>query len=277
MIGYKATDANMQCRGFQFELGKTYTHTGELKLCNSGFHFCEQPSGVWEYYNATGTRIFKVECEDVSPEKDETVGACIKRVCRTIKFLEEIKIDGHCNTGDSNTGDRNTGDCNTGDSNTGDRNTGDSNTGNCNTGNCNTGYRNTGYRNTGDRNTGDRNTGNCNTGNCNTGDRNTGYRNTGDSNTGNCNTGDRNTGYRNTGDSNATNRSAGLFCQKEPKVIVFDVQTKFTYDEFIAKCPACFELGQLLQRKAEFDYTQFSHIPGWTLEKIKSLHEKLAK
>ncbi len=58
---------------------------------------------------------------------------------------------------------------------------------------------------------------------------------------------------------------------------MFDVQTKLTYDEFIAKYPAYFELGQLLQSKDAFDYNRFSHIPGWTLKKIKSLHEKLAK
>jgi hypothetical protein len=97
------------------------------------------------------------------------------------------------------------------------------NTGDRNTGNCNTGNRNTGDRNTGNCNTGDRNTGNCNTGNCNTGDRNTG-----NCNTGNCNTGDSNTGM-----FNSTNYSNGIFCTKEPKICIFNIQTKMTMHDFL--------------------------------------------
>jgi len=150
MTGYKATDKNMRCRGFQFELGKTYELDKEepLVLCEYGFHFCEHPSGPWAYYFESGTRIFKVEAEDVIAAPTEA-GADFKRVCRKITLTEEVKIGG-----DRNTGDRNTGDGNTGNSNTGDGNTGDGNTGNRNTGDGNTGYGNTGNRNTGYGNTG---------------------------------------------------------------------------------------------------------------------------
>jgi hypothetical protein len=144
---------------------------------------------------------------------------------------------------------------------------GDLNTGDRNTGDLNTGYLNTGDRNTGDRNTGDLNTGNWNTGDLNTGDLNTGY----------LNTGDRNTGDRNTGNWNATNRSCGLFCSAEPNIIVFDVPTNMSMNEFLSKHPECRTLGEKLMYDDLFNYAEFSSIPGWTLEKCKELHGKFIK
>ena len=315
MTGYKATDKDMRCQGFQFELGKWYKHEGDVKLCHSGFHFCVHPSGPWSYYYAAGTRVFKVEAKDAYEEY--TPGADLKIVCREIRITEELHTTGDGNTGDSNTGNWNTGDNNTGHGNTGYgntgyNNTGHRNTGDNNTGDGNTGYRNTGYNNTGHRNTGDNNTGYRNTGDNNTGDGNTGYRNTGDNNTGDGNTGDGNTGYRNTGDNNtghgntgygntghrntghrntgygntgdnntgdgnATNRSGGFFCAKEPCVMSFDKQTKLTYDQYLSKYPNAAKLGELLQGDSPFVYLEFKNLPGWTLAKCKALHKKHIK
>jgi len=170
ITGYKATDENMCCRGFQYELGKWYEHNERLEMCVSGFHFCEYPSGPWSFYPEG--RLFKCEAEYVL--MSEGPGADLKHVAKRIRLVEEIKVGGDGNTGDRNTGHWNTGNGNTGQWNTGDRNTGHWNTGNGNTGHWNTGYGNTGDRNTGDRNTGDRNTGHWNTGNGNCGDYHSG-------------------------------------------------------------------------------------------------------
>ena len=156
ITGFKATDENMCCKGFQFKLGKWYTFKGELKLCKKGFHFCQYPSGPWSYYDFG--RLFKVEVKQVFLSVGP--GSDLKHVAKKIRLIEEIEIDGDRNTGNSNTGNSNTGNGNTGDGNTGDGNTGD---------------RNTGYRNTGNSNTGDGNTGN---GNC--GNNHTGYLSTGE-------------------------------------------------------------------------------------------------
>ena len=66
----------------------------------------------------------------------------------------------------------------------------------------------------------------------NEGKGNTGLGNTGNWNTGDSNTGYRNTGDRNTGDWNKTNRSSGVFCNQEPKLIMFNKETNMTWEEW---------------------------------------------
>ena len=242
MIGYKATDKDMKCRGVQFVLGEwSEPVQGDLIECKNGYHFCEHPSGVWNYYSGPGTRVFKVECEDVL-DTPQSPGANSKRVCRRVRLISEVAIDGYRNTGDYNTGHRNTGDRNTGDCNTGDYNTGDYNTGYCNTGDYNTGHRNTGYYNTGDYNTGD-----------------------------------YNTGYRNTGDCNATSRSVGVFCVEQQTIPCFDVDTGLTWDEFMSKYNHQYSaLRNSLRSDAVItDFSKFESLPGFTPEKLSLLHAKM--
>jgi YD repeat-containing protein len=49
MEAYKAT-YNMKCRDMEYEVGKTYTHDGELKICEQGFHFCKKAIDTLTYY-----------------------------------------------------------------------------------------------------------------------------------------------------------------------------------------------------------------------------------
>ena len=60
MANYKGMDANMQCRGFQYEVGKTYK-TDVAELCNTGFHACEFPLDVFGFYPPSTNRFFEVE------------------------------------------------------------------------------------------------------------------------------------------------------------------------------------------------------------------------
>ena len=47
---YKGFDKDLQCRGFQYEIGKTYEMKEEPILCIRGFHFCEKLTDVSPYY-----------------------------------------------------------------------------------------------------------------------------------------------------------------------------------------------------------------------------------
>src|SRR5690242_20362984 len=59
---FKVTDGNMQCHGFQFELGKKYKHEGTLKACKSGFHACEELAACFGYYDFDSkNRVFEIE------------------------------------------------------------------------------------------------------------------------------------------------------------------------------------------------------------------------
>ena len=150
--GYKVTDKNLQCRGYQFELGKIHEENVALDIYHRGFHYCKIANDCFNYYSFdSSNRVFEVIAHGEVVDGDDK--SCTNKIqlVRELTWVEVLNIV-----------------------NIGKNNTGRDNTGYSNTGNRNTGYSNTGNRNTGDRNTGDRNTGNSNTGYSNTGDRNTG-------------------------------------------------------------------------------------------------------
>ena len=53
---YKGFDKNFQCRGFQYEVGKTY-ETDRANACETGFHACEYPLDVFGYYAPDNSRF----------------------------------------------------------------------------------------------------------------------------------------------------------------------------------------------------------------------------
>ena len=224
MKGYKGFDKNLCCRGFQYEVGKSY-ELGEnerLDICNCGFHFCKKMSWVHEYYSLSNksTRICEIEALGDVQEKDNK---CVTDKIKIVRELsrEEIEIlknDGFENTGVGNTGDSNTGD------------------------------RNTGYSNTGDRNTE-----NWNTGDCNTRD---------------CNTGDRNIGNWNTGDWNKTNRSTGVFCNKESKMKIFNIETDMTFEEW--RNSEAYYILDRLEKNKWIDYEDMSEEEKINYESAKT-------
>ena len=86
--GYKATDKNMQCRGFQYTVGETYQHDGDISLCNSGFHFCQNPLDVLDYYDLCDSNFITVEAEGECISDDK------KTVTNSLKVTASIGLPG---------------------------------------------------------------------------------------------------------------------------------------------------------------------------------------
>ena len=91
IIAYKGFDENLCCRGFQYEIGKEYEYTGDIKCCKSGFHACSNPFDVLDYYGIDGkNRFCEVEQSGIMEiSKDKT-----KNVSSKIRINAEIGITG---------------------------------------------------------------------------------------------------------------------------------------------------------------------------------------
>ena len=180
--GYKVFNPDWTCRGFQYEVGKTFTHNGDIKICEAGFHFCEKAADCFKFYNfnpdnkiAEVEAIGKIISSDYKSVTDRIV---IVRELSWHEVLDLVNTGNNC-TGYENSGDYNSGNCNSGDYNSGNRNSGECNSGYENSGDYNSGDYNSGNYNSGDYNSGDYNSGNCNSGNYNSGDYNSGNFSTG--------------------------------------------------------------------------------------------------
>ena len=113
--GFKGTDSNMQCRGYQYELGKIHDIGAKVKVetCHSGFHICTSLSDVYKYYKiGDNNRFFavravvrKVDLAMINnrESKNDTdpfallasmrSGADSKIAAKSIEFVRELSIN----------------------------------------------------------------------------------------------------------------------------------------------------------------------------------------
>ena len=89
MKAYKGFDKDLKCRGYQYEIGKTYEEP-KAELCKSGFHACKVPLDVLEYYSPANSRYCEVDLDGVSDEQSDDS----KVAGSKIKIGAEIGIPG---------------------------------------------------------------------------------------------------------------------------------------------------------------------------------------
>jgi len=71
IIAYKGFDKDLSCRGYAYEVGKAYEHDGTVSVCNAGFHACESPLDVLNYYDLCDSRFAVVKASgEISKNSD---------------------------------------------------------------------------------------------------------------------------------------------------------------------------------------------------------------
>ncbi|OKS15584.1 hypothetical protein BH605_19260 [Pseudomonas aeruginosa] len=71
VTAYKGFKQDLTCRGYQFEIGGTYKHEGEVEACASGFHSCEYPLDVFGYYAPGDSRFAIVKASGQLSRHDD--------------------------------------------------------------------------------------------------------------------------------------------------------------------------------------------------------------
>ena len=79
MKAYKGFNRDMTCMDFQYEEGETY-HTDKTEICKSGFHACEYPLDVLDYYPPNASLYHEVELDGVSDEREGDSKVCAKTI-----------------------------------------------------------------------------------------------------------------------------------------------------------------------------------------------------
>ena len=95
IIAYKGFDKDFKCRGFQYEVGNTYETDDDIACCNRGFHACESPIEVFDYYDMLTSRFAEVEQSGKIDKEAASTKTCSSR----IKIKAELKLADIINLG----------------------------------------------------------------------------------------------------------------------------------------------------------------------------------
>ena len=92
-IAYKGFNKDWKCRDFQYKVGKEYKIDSDIEMCKNGFHCCENPIDVFNYYNDIDGKYAEVEIlGNHIKENDKTVTANLK-INKELSFWDIFKLN----------------------------------------------------------------------------------------------------------------------------------------------------------------------------------------
>jgi len=94
IVAFKGFNASFACipptgEVFQYEVGKTYRHEGDVVACETGFHACEHPLNVFRYYPPATSRFAIVELGGKTARED---GGDTKIAAAEITIKAELRL-----------------------------------------------------------------------------------------------------------------------------------------------------------------------------------------
>jgi hypothetical protein len=95
--GYKGFNGDMTCRCYQYKVGKTFHHDGEVEVGKSGFHFCEKLHDVFTHYpyfccSKTCTLYCKVVGSGTIMRRGDAVAASTLRVVEKLNGTYPVSL-----------------------------------------------------------------------------------------------------------------------------------------------------------------------------------------
>ena len=81
IIGVKAFEKGMKCKDMQYAENSEFTHNGEIEICRSGLHYCENPLDVLNYYDLCNSDFAEVvEHGEEKQTHSEDSKVCTNRI-----------------------------------------------------------------------------------------------------------------------------------------------------------------------------------------------------
>ena len=94
ITGFKGFDKDLKCRNYQYEVGKEFEEEGKIEACSNGFHFCENPFDVLEYYPPSTEKGSSRYCIVKGSGNIDRDGDDSKVACSKLHISAEIGLKG---------------------------------------------------------------------------------------------------------------------------------------------------------------------------------------